>query len=254
MGLRRWHSGFALAAALLAGAAPHTFAGPAEPLRITTSDLPPYAIEATPATPGAVYEIVDELLKRTRLTGQIEFYPWRRALFLTTSMQRTAIFPLTRSSDRETQFRWLARLYHENFVFTSLKANHFDTRDLARSRNRKIAVLRGSASTKYLKELGYTNLVPAASAEESLRFLQGGMADAVFGDRELMRRALTGPNGADLVVSETVRTATTWLGGSLDMGDSDIALFQKAMREMIADGTFSRIMKKYDLPATPPAP
>jgi polar amino acid transport system substrate-binding protein len=238
---------------LLAGAGQLAAALPADAIRVTTSDLPPYAIEATPATPGAIFELVDELLKRTRLPGQIEFYPWRRALFMTTSMPRTAIFPLTRTSEREQQFRWLARLYHENFVFTSLKSSRFDARNAARNRELKIAVLRGSASTKYLKELGYTHLVPASSAEESLRFLNGGMADVIFGDRELMRAALGGTTGAELVISEPVRTSTTWLGGSLDMGETEVALFQKAMREIVADGTFARIMKKYELPATPPA-
>jgi polar amino acid transport system substrate-binding protein len=237
--------------ALLASTALHGVAAPLEPIRVGTSELPPYATEDSEQAPGAIHEMVSELLRRTQTAAQIEYFPWRRALFLSTKLPRFAIFPLSRITEREHQYRWIVRLYHEHFVFMSLKDSQFDIRQPLKGKHRRIGLLRGTAMHASLKEMGYTNLVEAATVDECFRYLTTGIVDAVFGDREIVRNAKKDRKDGEFAMSDPVSSPTTWLGGSMDFTDAEIALFQKAMREMIADGSYAQILKKYELPPSP---
>lgn len=221
------------------------------PLRIVTSNLPPLSIQATPEQPGALVEIVDGLLRRTALGGKVQFVPWQRAIFLTDTMPRTLIFPLTRSPEREQKYRWLARLHHDQFLFLALAASTFDLDAPATVKQRRIGVLRGSHAMAILKELGYRNLVQAATVDESLRFLRRGIVDTVFGDRAIYRASLHDSFDIDYRTSHPVRTATSWLGSSADLSDAEVAAFERAMQAMVDDGSYARILKKYALDVLP---
>lgn len=219
----------------------------AAPLRITTSELAPYAIAGAPDAPGALLELVQELLRRADASGNIEFVPWRRALLLSTTQPRTLIFPLTRLPERETQYRWLVKLYHEHFVFLSNDAKRFDIERPTRSKDQRIGMLRGSAMTHTLRAMGYRNIIEASSVDEGMRFLERGIVDAVCGDRALLQHALKGRRLGTILTSAPISSAVTWLGGSLDVSPAEAALFQRAMKDMVDDGSYARILKKYEL-------
>ncbi|WP_158643165.1 substrate-binding periplasmic protein [Pseudoduganella lurida] len=239
---------FIFAAAVLACALP-SFAAPpaAAPWRIATSDLPPLSIERDPAKPGALTEIVRELAKRAGVPASVEFVPWKRALFMATQ-PRTAIFPLTRTPERENAFRWLAPLYREQFVFMA-EAGGTNVADLAALRQRRIAILRGSAQVENLKAMGYTRLVPTASMVEGLRFVHQGMADAIYGDQAIVSHTARRlyPQGT-WTASAALLSTTTWLGGSPDFGEDEAAALQAALEAMRADGSYARILRSYALP------
>lgn len=232
-------------------AAALTGAAGAAPLRIATTDLPPLAVEQSREHPGALVEVVHELLRRAEMKGKVDFVPWKRALFMAGHFPQTAVFPLTRSPERERDFQWLVHLYHERFVFVTDTARS-GAPDPAQLKGRRIAILRGSAQVKGLCEMGYARLVETASVAEGLRFVHNGMADAVFGDEDIttgvMRRVFP---GVEFSFSAPLRTTTTWLGGSADIPAADAARLQQAMRTMLEDGTYARIMRKYDLATTP---
>lgn len=250
--MSKWARRFAwVCCTVLIGVGPAYANGASDTVRIATTELPPLTMENAPQAPGALYEIVEELARRAKVPVNIEFVPWKRALYLSTSLPRTAIFPLTRSAEREHQFRWLARLYHEHFQFIALKHGKFDVAQPARGKELRIGVLRGSLTAGLLRESGYRNLVEASSVDECMRFLKRGIVDAVFANRSLFRATLKERIGREYLVSDTIRSTTTWLGGSLDFSEADAAHYQKAMKEMVDDGTYAAILKKYDLAPGP---
>lgn len=216
-------------------------------IHVSTSELPPFSTERSGADPGALFEMVAELGRRTGMPAAIEFVPWKRAVFLTGSRPRSAIFPLTRSPERESQYRWLAPLYRENFVFVSLKRDAFDVSQPERDRHKRIGILRGSLMIKFLHDQGYQNIVEASSVEEGVRFLRRGIVDALCSDRDIVHSVLGGGSGHNYLTGATLRETTTWLGGSLDFSDAEAARFELAMKEMIDDGTYARLLKKYQL-------
>ena len=234
-----------LAAAL--GMAPLAQAEAARRLNIVTSHLPPLVME-NGTQPGALMELVQLLCERLQTETEIDFVPWQRAIFLASKMPATAIFPLTRNAEREKHFRWLAPLYEEHYVFLARHGADFDLKRPKEMRSKRIALLRGAGQAAIMRELGYTNLVESTSIDEVHRFLLGGMADAAFGERNIIRASLRSRGEVkDFQQSAPVRTTTAWLAGSLDFTKKEAERYQRAMAGMQADGSVARILKRYGL-------
>ncbi len=219
-------------------------AGVARKMQLVTSHLPSLVHES--GDPGGLQEVVAELCRRTGLKPATQFVPWRRAQFLATTMPATAIYPLTRLPEREAQYRWLVPLYDENYVLLAVRGKLLP---LEQMKDKRIALLRGAAQAAILKEQGFTRLVEASSIDEVHRFLLGGMADAAFGERRIIAASLKGHGSGegDFETSAPVRTTTAWLAGSLDFDEADIALFQRSLDSMRADGTLRRILARHKL-------
>lgn len=238
----------ALSAWYGAGADAEAEAGDRMPLHIVTADLPPLVMGPGNKQPGALHELVDALCKRLDVAPDIEFMPWRRALYVATTAPRTAIFPVTRLPEREAQYRWLAPLYEENYIFMAQKGGDFDVQHLHNMKDRHIALLRGAAQAATLRELGFERLVEASSIDEVHRFLLTGMADAVFGERAIIHRSLQmRGDEKDFRLGRPVRSTTAWLAGSLDIGERDAGRWRAAMAALVADGTQKRIFRQYGL-------
>lgn len=237
-----------LGAAAALGAWPLARADDAPRLRIVTAHLPPLVVENGGKRPGALQELVVELCRRVGQAPELEFLPWKRAIVVTGITPRTAIFPLTRTPEREAQFRWLAPLFEENYVFLAVRGQRFDVHQPQKMKNRRITLIRGAAHLPLLRELGYERIVEARSIDEVHRFLIHGMADAAFGEREIVRNSLRSRGQLDdFDISEPVRKTAAWLAGSTDFSDADAATYQRAMKEMVSDGTQLAILKRYGL-------
>jgi polar amino acid transport system substrate-binding protein len=198
--------------------------------------------------PGALRELVDALCRRLDMAPDVDFMPWRRALYLATSMQHTAIFPLTRLAEREAGFRWLAPLYEEQYIFMAQLGSSFDVERPQAMTGKRIALLRGAAQSAILHELGFRHLVEASSIDEIHRFLLAGMADAVFGERNIIHSSLRMRDAEkDFRLGAPVRSTSAWLAGSLDIGEDEARRYRTAMAELLADGTRDRIFRQYGL-------
>ncbi|MEH6437233.1 substrate-binding periplasmic protein [Massilia sp. DD77] len=218
------------------------------PLRIVTSHLPPLVMEPGGEQAGALRELVDVLCRRVGVAPEVGFMPWKRALHLAATMPRTAIFPLTRQDEREAQFRWLAPLYKENYIFMAPQGSGFDVRRPQDMTGKRIALLRGASQSAILGELGFRRLVEASSIDDIHRYLVAGMADAVFGERAMIHSSLfTRGEEKRFRLSETVRSTQAWLAGSLDIGEAEARRYRAAMADLVADGTQRRIFKQYGL-------
>ena len=220
----------------------------ATPLHIVTAHLPPLVMSTDDKQPGALRELVDALCRRLGVAPDLEFMPWRRALYVAATTPGTAIFPVTRLPEREPRYRWLAPLYEENYIFLAQKGSDFDVHHPEAMTGKRIALLRGAAQISILRELGYERLVEASSIDEVHRFLLAGMADAAFGERAIIHRSLElRREEKNFHLGRPVRTTTAWLAGSRDIGESDAARWHAAMAELVADGTQKRIFRHYGL-------
>jgi ABC-type amino acid transport substrate-binding protein len=218
------------------------------PLHIVTAHLPPLVMAPGGKQAGALRELVDALCHRLGMAPELAFVPWRRALYLATTMKHTAIFPLTRLPEREAQFRWLAPLYEENYIFMAQKGKAFDLQHPREMTDKRIALLRGAAQSAILRELGFQRLVEASSIDEVHRFLLAGMADAAFGERAIIHSSLLMRGDVqNFGLGEPIRSTSAWLAGSLDFSEEEAAAYGSAMAELLADWTQKRIFRQYGL-------
>lgn len=233
----------------LAVAGPRAFARD-RTLRIETSVLPPFIIDDGGRRRGSLYELVVEVLHRADIGASLEVVPWARAVFQTTHTERSAVFPLSRTEGREHQFRWLVKLYDEQYIFLARQGGAFDVHAPLSMTARPVVLLRGSSFHDELAKRGFHNLVDANSTAECTRYLVNGLADAVFGEHAIVGWSLRNrPDRARFVVSAPLLTSSSWLAGSPDIPEADALVLQRAMEAMIADGTYARIMKRYDVRA-----
>ena len=220
------------------------------PFQAATSNLPPFAMDPGSGNPGALTEVVEELARRVSAPVRVELVPWKRAMLLSEHQPRLAIYPLTRSTEREPKFRWLVRLFQENTIFVANAGrSDIDLQNPAALKRCSIVVVRGSAYVAQLRPEGYTRLVEVTDVQGAVKMLHDGIVDLLYGSDTIFRDlpATMGYAEGAFKYSAPAHGSDIWLGGSMDFTDQDAAELQNAMKSMQKDGSYLRILKKYKL-------
>jgi len=225
---------------------------PVSPFRIVTAELPPFAVEKQPATPGFIVELTKAICTKVGQPAKIEFYPWARAYALALADPRVVVVPLTRTPPREARFQWLVKLYRQHYVFiTKADKPPITTVDEAR-KTKRIGVLRGSPTVDFAEgeHFPQSGIFKNDSVEASLKALDGGIFDAYYGGEAITIETIRSTHRklADYHIGVTMGGGDIWLAASRGFSDSDVAALQKAFDELVSDGTYARLLKKYDLP------
>ncbi|HRD92542.1 MAG TPA: transporter substrate-binding domain-containing protein [Accumulibacter sp.] len=231
-------------------------------LRLLAAELPPYTFQIPPVsvadTPGVeqgfVYEVVVEMAKRVGHTGLIEFMPWEAAQRIARTRPNIGILALTRSPERENQYRWLARIYTDDLVVVG--GAGIDVSSLDKVKDRPIGVLSGSGAEALLKERGFTRIRPQHEEWLNARLIQQRRIDAWLAPRLMVIYAMheVGANLEALNFGEIVRKSEIYLAGSKDLPDAEAEKWAKALEEVKADGTYQRIADQYNRMKIVPIP
>lgn len=225
-------------------------AEPIAPYQIVSGNLPPFTVESGQDSPGALAALVREMAMRLGEPPTIQFYPWTRALSMAGSQPRTLILPLTRTPEREAHYRWLVKLYRQQFVFIALRSATVNLDSLDTLRELRITVLRGSPNEGQLASRHFKQVLPANSVLDMARMLERGMADAIYGG-DAINLAVLAEHGiprTQLQLSKPLDYGEIWLGGSLDIPESEALLWQTAMKQLVRDGVVRRTLARYGLP------
>jgi len=223
--------------------------------RLVVGDLPPFASSADARRPGSLVEIARELSRRVGVAPKVEFYPWQRALMMATNIPRVAVLPLTRTPEREAKYRWLVKLYWQNFVFVS-RHGHVNMGKFADLKTRKIAVLRGSPHLQVLADAHFSNVSECSTVADCMRMVSTGVVELTYGGEAIHRNVANraGNREGDFDYSATFRSGEIWLAGSLDFSNAEALAWQEAMKSLRADGGYERILRKYGLDPGKSAP
>jgi polar amino acid transport system substrate-binding protein len=227
------------------------FAADTPAYRLVAGELPPFAVERGELAPGALGELAEAMSQRMGSPARVEFFPWQRAITMPLKQSRVAVFPLTRTPEREAQYHWLVKLYRQDFVFIGMHRPHAGQLDVAALRHKRIIVLRGSPHLAVLHAEHFDRVSETYSVDDCLRMVQLGLADAMYGGAEIHHEAirLAGLKDADFDFSAPLHSGDIWLAGSMDFTAADSAAWQAAKDEMLKDGSYARILRKYGLSA-----
>jgi len=219
---------------------------PATPLRLLTANFPPYTIESGHDAPGPLVNLTLELIARSGHAGKVEFVPWPRAQAITAREANALIIPLVRSSERETKYQWIGKLYCRSMGFVALRErlHRFDEQALASAR---LVVLR---ATPYGANLKAASIAEATSFEDMAKMLSLDMVDAIYANQETSLLALQarGIERAALALSAPVESDLLWLAGSPGMPRARVEELQQALRALQKDGTMERLLEQSGLP------
>ncbi|MFO1415149.1 MAG: transporter substrate-binding domain-containing protein [Burkholderiales bacterium] len=244
----------ALAVLLAAFAATLAFAATPAPLRLLAAELPPYTFQVPPATvaevpgpgQGIVHDVVEELARRVGERAAIEYVPWVEAQRLALSGANVGILALTRTPERDAQYRWIAKIVTDDLVLVGRAGADVGTLDAARGRT--TGVLRGSGAEVLLLSSGFTRIIPAAEEWVNAQRLRDGKIEAWLAPRLMVLHAYreVGGDPAKLAVSASVRPSEIWFAAGKGMPDAEAQKWQQAFAAMQADGTYARIMARYE--------
>lgn len=175
----RWTGGALVVVAILAGGM--TGRAMAAELQVKTADFPPLTIaDPQAARKGLLYDLVMELLKLQNLPQKIEFADWSQVQKQAAEQPDVITFPMTRTAKRESQYKWLVKLFDMDRAFASLPGRApFNTAEEA-AKAKAIGVLLNSASLGFLKEKGLNNIVELPANPELIQALKEGRIDAIY--------------------------------------------------------------------------
>lgn len=230
-------------------------------LRLVTGELPPYAFHVPPPTVaeagepmGLVYEVVREVAWRIGHSGTVEFWPWVHAQELASTQPNTGILALTRSPEREGDYRWLFNVVTDDLVLVG--GAGVDVRDLWSVRDRPIGVLRRSGAESLLSEHGFNRVQTASEEWINAQRMKDRLIDAWLAPRLMVLYAYreVGGDVSELNIGHVVRRSEIWLAASKDVSDQEVRRWQEGFEQVRADGTYDAILARYTRLKPQPVP
>jgi ABC-type amino acid transport substrate-binding protein len=225
-----------------------------EPMQWIAGALPPFAWQEGAENHGLACDLVKAMAHKLGRSGDIDFYPWARAVKMASDKPNYGIFPLARTPDREAGFVWLIPLIKVDYVFLENKGSpggHLaegDTR-IAELRSKRVAVLRGSPIVNNLRAQNFQHVLEGKDYPELLRMLSSGLVEAVYAGRPMVLASVvpSGYNEQDFRVSAALGDATLYMATSKGLAEPEAALWRSAYDSLVKDGTVQQLRKKYGL-------
>jgi len=228
----------------------------ANQLRFVAEDLPPFHfLDANKKPTGALVEVIEALMSRTKLSGSIELMPFARSYNLALKNKNTFMFSLMKSTDREKNFQWVSQVYKSKAFLIGLRErSELNINNLDEAKAFVVGTIRGYHSEQYLKDVGFStnkNLHLSVNYKHMWSMLFGEHIDYVLTNFVAIDREMKsiGFNKKDIKAFVELRDfpgdlfIATGLGTSGKIVD-DLA---GAVQEIKADGTYIKIMDKWNL-------
>lgn len=219
-------------------------------LKLASSSWPPYADNTAPEK-GAGIDVVTQVLKRAGYSTEITIGPWPRVLQGAIIGIYDAI-PTAWYSPERNKVLYYSDPYFENVIrFVKLKSRPIKFRSLADLNGLLVGYVNDYAYGEAFNKANNIIKIPSNHVIQNLLLLQRGKIDLTLGDRWVIRNELTNylPNEIKdfEFVGKPVAKRNLHLAISRTRPDhKQIATaFNKALKEMQADGSLDKILDKY---------
>ena len=218
---------------------------------VVTEEYPPYNFHdaSKDKISGMGTEVVEEILKRTKLDYQLGIYPWARAYQMAQDAPNVLIYSIGRNDMRESLFKWVDVIAPYDVYLYRLKSRtDIKVSSLEGVKHYKIGAVRDDVRAQYLDKAEVPlDLVIEDSA--NAKKLASGRID-MFPIDELAMVALYKREGMDprsvvKAIKLEALSAGLYMAFSKQTSDALVHKCQVALAEIKKDGTFERIRVKY---------
>jgi polar amino acid transport system substrate-binding protein len=90
-------------------------------IHVVDSDYPPFTYRKDNAPAGFSIEVLQEMAKRADVALTIDYYPFRRAVAMSTTEKNALITSMSRNEERNKQYQWIGPVYTATINLYRLK-------------------------------------------------------------------------------------------------------------------------------------
>ncbi len=204
---------------------------------------------------GYFNEIVRAVLDNSKLSAQVDFYPYSRALSMLRGRQVHGVYPIRRNKNDQTNFIYSLPLPSSSMSLLKRKSTHlYDPKSIT-----SIGVLTGESLPTELQNKGQVSVVFGSNHISLLKMLELNRVDAVLIDRysasELLVRETPGLIG-NVEFDKTYEISNQFyfaMNKSEPNAKQTIEAFNSALNKLKREGVIDDILSRYGVYAVPPA-
>ncbi|MYM26533.1 transporter substrate-binding domain-containing protein [Duganella sp. FT135W] len=206
----------------------------------------PAADEAS-GTSGMACDLMQEMARRVGHSGKIQLYPLPRAVAVGASSTGVLVAPVGRLAAREKLFGWQVQLFEDEVVVVTRADSKVDISSLVAVRKLSIGAVRNGVGALIAEELQLPHVDAVAHDDINARKLQAGRIDAWLSPWNgiLAAQRQIGSSAAELRRGVILKRVQAYMASSPDVTPNQVADWKAAMHDMIKDGTYERILRKY---------
>lgn len=220
-------------------------------ITVVTEEYPPYNFQdaATNKISGMATEVVEEILKRTKLDYKLGIYPWARAYQMAQDAPNVLIYSIGRNEKRETLFKWVDVIAPYDVYLYRLKSRpEIKVSTVEDIRRFKIGAVRDDVRAQYL-EKAQVQLDLVIDDSANAKKLASQRIDMFPIDAlavvALYKREGLDPASVVKVFKLEALSVGLYMAFSKQTSDELVRDCKTALAEIKKDGTFDRIRIKY---------
>lgn len=221
-----------------------------EELRLVGAETTFYCYRS-PAGDGAVSglacDLMREMARRVGHSGKIQLVPLARALTVASTSRGVLLAPVARIAAREQRFGWQVPIFEDDFVVVTRRDSPVDISSIDALRKLQVGMVRDSAGARLSEQVGLTNVRLVPNDDANLRILNAGRVDAWLSSWNGIRAAQRDAGMADNALRRGVvlQRVTVYMASSPDVDAAQAAPWKAAMDDMLRDGSYDKILRKY---------
>lgn len=199
-------------------------------------------------------EIVKETTKYLDKKVVVEFLPWRRVQLETIRSKNVVIFPLARTTERESKYKWLCKLFDIPIAFITKEDGPIIDSFKQASQLTKVGVPTGTPQEeqiKYISKKESINIQYASidnqsiydwlATSESNTAIYGGVPEAFT----LWEQKGFSNQFGSLQHGKTLQTLSLWVATGHDSIGINSEDWKKAFNKVKASGFYSKVISKH---------
>ncbi len=212
-----------------------------------SGEVPPHAWRGPKGPQGYAFELFQRVVKQAELSAELQFYPWARALLMVQGGQAQAALVITRTAERESQFRWLFPVGNYRFAIITRAEDGPMPRAIEALKGRRVGSLRASASRALLAASGITTVVEGKDYPDLLTLLHRGIVDVVIGPEAVVRALAPRPGTPAGAFRDTLLDVSRDLFAAAGpaMPEAEQQRLVAAYQQLVASGFVAALKKRH---------
>ncbi|MFZ6722161.1 substrate-binding periplasmic protein [Undibacterium sp. Ji49W] len=220
-----------------------------EPIRWVTAEFPPFIWLQKDVPQGYAYELIAAMSSQMGRQPDLTFYPWSRVIKMGREGKSYGLFPLARTPERETSFKWLVPLSKVNYTFFGHRTGKIsiEKASVEQLRGMRIGIMRGSSLERNLQAKNFRHIVYEKNYQDLLKMLSLGGIDAIYAGYPMLTSAIEeyGFRLDDFQTGINLGSADLYLASSLGLHEKEEKAWKIAYETLQKDGTVMKLKNKY---------